>query len=70
MELAPLAQGSLLDPRSALQDRLSSPEVDIGRRQAVQAFMIGFMVVVLDERRDTAARSPPTRAPPPGRLCE
>ncbi len=33
MKLAPFCQGPLLDPRSALQDRLVSPKVDIRRRR-------------------------------------
>jgi hypothetical protein len=37
------------DPFSAEQDGLPSSEVDIGRREIVQALMIALMVVVIDE---------------------
>jgi putative transposase len=36
---------------------LPAPEVDIGRRQVVQAFMVSLVVVVIDERFNRSYRN-------------
>ena len=40
------------NPLSLLQDCLAAPEVDIGRRQVVDAFVVSVMIVVADEPLD------------------
>jgi hypothetical protein len=44
--------GPFLDPCSFCQNRLSTPEVNIGRRQVFQAFMVSLVIVVIDEQLD------------------
>ena len=44
--------GPFLDPFSFRQNRLPAPEVNIGRRQVVQAFVVSLVVVVIDEQLD------------------
>ena len=43
----------LFDPFSFQQDGLSAAEVNVGRRDIVQAFVIAAMVVVIDEGVDS-----------------
>lgn len=52
VKLAPHCQRLLLDPRSAFGAHLSASAVDIRRRQSVQALVMAFVVVVVDERCD------------------
>ena len=40
------------DPFSLQQDRFTTTEVDVGRRQIFQAFMVTAMIVVIDEFGD------------------
>ena len=42
----------LFDPFSLFQNGLAAPEVDIGRRDIVQALIIAPIVVVIDEGFD------------------
>jgi hypothetical protein len=42
----------LFDPFSLQQNGLSSAEVDVGRREIVQALVIAAMIVVIDEGVD------------------
>ena len=49
---APGLQCVSLDPFPFQQDGLATTEVDIGRRQVVQALVITVMVVVADEVAD------------------
>jgi hypothetical protein len=49
---APIFDGLSFDPFALLDDGLRSAEVDIGRRDVVQALVVALMVVVLDERFD------------------
>ena len=44
--------GSSLDPFSFRQNRLPTSEVNIGRRQVFQAFMVSLVIVVVDEQLD------------------
>jgi hypothetical protein len=59
---------SFVDLASHGEDALAAPEVDIGRRQIVQALMIAAVIVVLDKGGDSALRDRPCRrsrcAPP------
>ena len=49
MKQASRFDGFPFDPFSLFQNGLAAPEVDIGRREVLQALMIALMVVVLDE---------------------
>ena len=49
---APQFDSASLDPFSLQQDGLASAEVDVGRRQIVDALVIAAMIVALDEGRD------------------
>ena len=49
---APIFDGLSFDPFTLLDDGLRPAEVDIGRRDVVQALVVALMVVVLDERFD------------------
>jgi hypothetical protein len=44
--------GVAFDPFSFQKDGLASAEVDVGRCQVLQAFMVTPVIVVLDEARD------------------
>ena len=48
----PFRDGPFLDPFSFCQNRLSTSEVNIGRRQILQALVVSLVVVVIDERLD------------------
>ena len=52
MVQAPIFDSLSFDPFTLLDDGLRSAEVDIGRRDVVQALVVALMVVVLDERFD------------------
>jgi len=47
--------GLSFDPFSLLQDGLTAPEVDIGRRDVLKALVMAPMVVMLDEGVDPSA---------------
>ena len=47
-----LSDGVAFDPFSLQKDGLGSAEVDVGRRQVLQAFMVTPVIVVLNEARD------------------
>ena len=47
-----LADGVAFDPFSFEQDCLASSEVDVCRREVVEAFVIAMVIVVRDERAD------------------
>ena len=49
-----MCDGLLFDLTSHVEDALATSEVDIGRRQIVQALVIAAVIVVLDEGRDSA----------------
>ena len=49
---AALFDGVAFDPFSLQQDGLAAPEVDVGRREIVEALVIAAMIVVLDEGCD------------------
>ena len=49
---APMLQGLSLDAGSFGEDGGGPAEVDVGRRQIVQALMVAVMVVVFDKRLD------------------
>ena len=55
---APGLQCVSLDPFPFQQDGLATTEVDIGRRQVVQALMVAVMVVVADEVADLEFEMP------------
>ena len=40
------------DPFSLFQDCVVAPEINIGRRLVVDAFVVSVMIVVVDERLD------------------
>ena len=44
--------GFAFDPFALKQDGLAASEVDIGRRQVLQAFMVAPAIVVIDEAID------------------
>ena len=50
--------GLAFDPFSFQQDGLTAPEVDVGRGEIVEALVIAPVVVVRDEARPDASRSP------------
>ena len=52
MVQAPIFDSLSFDPFTLLDDGLRSAEVDIGRRDVVQALVVALMVVMLDERFD------------------
>ena len=52
IEQAPSFDGLSFDPFSFQQDGLTASEVDIGRREIAQAFVIALMVIVRDEGLD------------------
>ena len=54
MEFAACCDGLLFDLASHVENALTTSEVDIGRRQIVQALVIAAVIVVLDEGRDSA----------------
>ena len=41
--------GVLFDPFAFKEDGLAASEVDVGRRQVLQALMVAAVIVVLDE---------------------
>ena len=45
--------------RPRLADGLASTEVDVGRRQVLQAFVVASVIVVLDKARDMTSRAGP-----------
>ena len=47
-----LSDGVAFDPFSLQKDSRGSAEVDVGRCQVLQAFMVTHVIVVLDEARD------------------
>ena len=47
-----LSDGVAFDPFSLQKDGRGSAEVDVGRCQVLQAFMVTPVIVVLDEARD------------------
>ena len=47
-----LSDGVAFDPFSLPKDGRGSAEVDVGRCQVLQAFMVTAVIVVLDEARD------------------
>jgi hypothetical protein len=44
--------GLSFDPFALKQDGLAAPEVDVGRRQVLQALMVAVMIIVIDEAVD------------------
>ena len=52
MKQASRFDGLLFDPFSLFQDGLAAPEVDIRRREVLQALVIASVVVMLDEGID------------------
>ena len=50
----PLVKSVSFDPFSVLQDLIAASEVDVGRCQVLQAFMVSAMIVVADEPADLA----------------
>ena len=52
MKQAPRFDGLPFDPFSLLQDGLVAPEVDVGRREVLQALVVAPVVVMLDEGVD------------------
>ena len=54
VEFTAFSDGLSFDLGSCGEDALTTPEVDIGRRQIVQALVIAAVIVVLDEGRDSA----------------
>ena len=49
---ASLLDGLSFDPFSLQEDGLAAAEVDVGRREVVDALVIAAVVIVVDERRD------------------
>ena len=49
--------------RPRLADGLASTEVDVGRRQVLQAFVVASVIVVLDKARDMTSRAGPRVRP-------
>jgi hypothetical protein len=49
VESTAIGDGLLFDLASHGEDALATPEVDIGRRQIVQALVIAAVIVVLDK---------------------
>ena len=49
---ATVCDGGKLDASAFCEDRLGSAEVDVGRREVVDALMIADVIVVLDEGVD------------------
>ncbi len=47
-----LFDGVAFDPFALKQDGLSASEVDIGRCQILQAFVVALVIVVIDEAID------------------
>jgi hypothetical protein len=47
-----LSDGLAFDPFSLKQDGLASSEVDVGRCQVLQAFVVAPVIVVIDEAAD------------------
>jgi hypothetical protein len=52
--LAAVLDGTAFDLLSHVQNALAAPEVDVGRREVVEAFVISVMIVVIDEGGDGA----------------
>ena len=52
MKQAPGFDGLSFDPFSLFQNGLAAPEVDVGRREVLQALVVAPMVVVFDEGVD------------------
>ena len=52
IEQAPLFDGLAFDPFTFQQDSLTASEVDIGRREIAQAFVVAVAIVVIDEGVD------------------
>jgi hypothetical protein len=46
---ATVCDGGKFDASAFCEDRLGPAEVDVGRRQVVDAFMVADVIVVLDE---------------------
>jgi hypothetical protein len=53
-----LFDGVSFDPFAFQQDSLASAEVDVGRCQVLQAFVIAAVIVVVDEVRDLRFKTP------------
>ena len=49
---APMLDGLALDTSAFREDAGSPAEVDVGRRQIIQALVVAVMVVMVDERLD------------------
>jgi hypothetical protein len=49
---ASLLDGQSFDPFALQEDSLAAAEVDVGRREVVDALVIAAVVIVVDERRD------------------
>ena len=49
---SPLFDGVLFDPFACKKDGLAASEVDVGRRQILQALMVTLVIVVIDEAID------------------
>ena len=49
MQQAPLVDGVAFDPFPCLQDGLATSEVDIGRCEIAEAFVVAPVIVVIDE---------------------
>ena len=47
-----LFDGLAFDPLALEQDGLAASEVDVSRRQVLQALMVAVMIVVIDEAID------------------
>jgi hypothetical protein len=54
VESTAIGDGLSFDLASHGEDALTAPEVDIGRRQIVQALVIAAVIVVLDKGGDSA----------------
>ncbi len=52
MKQAPVFEGLPFDPFSLFQNGLPTPEIDIGRCEVPQAFMVASVIVVIDEGID------------------
>jgi len=46
---APQVDGSALDVLAPSEDSIAASEVDVGRREIVQALVIAAMIVMIDE---------------------
>jgi hypothetical protein len=52
VDLAALVDGSSLDLLSHVDDALATSEVNVGRREVVEALVVAAVIVVIDEVGD------------------